>query len=235
MTIQTIRIDSEQPNLPPTVRFSHTPIGSLWQYFGVGVDEVDGSRADRDLNHIVERAAIELSAKVSTRQVKVEVIIDPVLPLLAIEAEQLLPVIAALADNASASVEPGPATVVLRTWWEGDRIGVDAVGVGGHIPQDILSCLLRPGFSTRIADWDTGFGLHDAVLAAQALASKVDIIDSEQGVAFRLTVPLRRGTPLSPPEKILGLTDSDSGVISAAPREPSLPHEVRHKLNVCEA
>ncbi|MCU0662999.1 MAG: hypothetical protein MUC50_11815 [Myxococcota bacterium] len=235
MAIQTIHIDSEQPTLAPVLRFSRTPLGSLWQFFGNGVDEQEGDRALRDLNHVVERVALQLSEKVSSRQVKVEVVIDPLLPLLAIDAMKLLPIVSALADNASACVEPGPGTVVMRTWWQGDHIGVDAVGIGGHIPDDIRASLLRPGFSTRVAHWDTGFGLHDAAATAQSLATTVEVWDSEQGPAFRLSVPLRKGTPLSPPDKILGLSDSSSGAVLACPAEPIVPREVQHKLVVCEA
>jgi nitrogen-specific signal transduction histidine kinase len=235
MTVQTIRIDSQKPTLSPVVRFSRTPLGSLWQFFGMGDDEEEGTRSRRDLNHVVERAATELSQKVSSRQIRVEVLIDPLLPLLAIDAEKFLPIVSALADNASASVEPGPATVVLRTWWEGDRIGVDAVGVGGQIPSNIRECLLRPGFSTRVAEWDTGFGLHEAYAYALALSTTIEVVDVTQGPTFRLSVPLRKGTPLSPPDKILGLADSSSGAIQALPAQPPMPREVSPKIISFEA
>ncbi|MCP4679852.1 MAG: HAMP domain-containing histidine kinase [Deltaproteobacteria bacterium] len=208
MTIQTIIIEDRAKKARPIVKLAGPPPGSVWEYSNLAFPTLGGQdieAADKDLNMACQSAAKFLAEKVSDRQIRVELIIDPLIPPLNIETERLVPIVMDIAENASASVEPGPGTVILRTWWRDQHTGVDAVGLNGVIPSAVRQSLMRPGFSTRVADWDTGFGLHAAVAAAEAIAARVELFEPNDGIGFRLAIPIRSGTPLSPAETTVGL------------------------------
>jgi hypothetical protein len=107
-------------------------------------------------------------------------------------------------------VEPGPGTVTLRTWIEDRFVGVDAVGRGGILPSTIRENLARPGFTTRVGDWDTGFGLHAAMEAAVSIAARIELFEPEGSVGFRLAIPIKQGSPLEPSELQTGLREPES-------------------------
>jgi hypothetical protein len=157
------------------------------------------------INRSASMAARELARKVGDRAVKVELIIQPLMPSIAVHWERLVPIMASIADNASASVEPGPATVSLRTWWEDSHAGLDAVGQGGNIDPVVRARLMAPGFTTRVAEWDTGFGLYEASALAAQIGASISIVDSDADTLFRLTIPLCNSTPAAPPFCELGL------------------------------
>ncbi len=212
MTIQTIKINEMVEEPKPTFRLARTPIGSVWQYVGFAVlpvDETNDQAMVQDLNRAVQLAASRLAKKVGGRDVEVEMVIDPLLPPMWIPEKDILPIAEAIAENASASVEPGPGVVVLRTWWNDKHMCVDAIGKNGRIPNEVKKNIMRPGFTTRVADWDTGFGLYQASIDASSFSSQVELLETNSGVGFRLSIPLRPGSPISGPEAMVGLMDLD--------------------------
>lgn len=219
MTVQTIEINQSTPFVAPKVRLAGTPLANIWEYVGYSLrsEGADGHAGHGDLNKIVQIAAHDLAQKVTGRAVSVELEIDPLIPSPYPFDDTVLDICRQLADNASASVEPGPGTVVLRTWWKGKNVGIDAIGLGGKIPEDIRQGILRPGFSTRVASWDTGFGLHEALCSAGAIGARIDIIPGRDGVRFRVTIPLKSSTPKLPPEKQVGLDDDTVEGLSTRP------------------
>ncbi len=213
MSVQTIVIGNINEKARPTVRLGSLPHVSVWQFAGAFLDESDLSAQGiqgLDLNCAVERAAIELAKKVSGRQVKVEVVMEPLMPRIAFPIEKIVPLIQAIGENASASVEPGPGKIVITTWWKGKHVGVDAVGIGGSIPLVIKNNIMNPGFTTRAGEWDTGFGLYHAGAAANDIGTQVELFEDEDGIGFRLAIPLRKDTPASSPDISVGLSDEYS-------------------------
>ena len=208
MTIQTIIINDKTSKGEPTVKLMGSPALSVWEYVGSCMKSSgskDSGNGLSDLNGVAQKAARILAEKVASRNVDVELIINPLIPPIKVDVEHLVKIVVTIGENASASVEPGPGTVVLKTWWHGKFVGVDAIGRGGKMPAEIRRNLMRPGFTTRVADWDTGFGLHSAKEAALAIDGRIEILDLGEGIGFRLAVPVRVGTPLSPPEAMIGL------------------------------
>jgi len=77
------------------------------------------------------------------------------------------------------------------------------------VPDEIRSNLLRPGFTTRVAEWDTGLGLHEASEAAAAVEGRVEMFEpgDTPGVGFRFAMALCNGTPAGSPEARVCLED----------------------------
>lgn len=209
--IPLIEIQKEKQASQPIVKLSETTLGSIWQYTGMCLNSGERTgRSCQDLNRAAEIAAAALAKKVSDRNITIELIIDPLIPPLGVANERILPIVTDIAENASASVEPGPGTVILRTWFSEKYAGVDAVGMNGFLPNTIRENLTRPGFSTRVADWDTGFGLHAAMEAALSIAARIELFEPEGSVGFRLAIPVKQGNPLNPPEQECALQDPES-------------------------
>ncbi|MDJ0761578.1 MAG: hypothetical protein QNJ97_01210 [Myxococcota bacterium] len=206
--IQTIVIGKDQQSASPAVRLAGHALGSLWEFASLSLSPKPNGTIpnNQDLNIACHMAARLVAEKVSRRGIRVELIIDPVIPPIGINVDDVVPIITSIAENASASVEPGPGTVILRTWWHKKYAGVDAIGRGGSLPEEIRTNLMSPCFTTRVADWDTGFGLFSARKAAAAIRATVELFEPNNGVGFRLAVPIG-GTSLSPPEAEIGLSD----------------------------
>ena len=212
MAIQFIEIGSKNTLRRPIVKLTEATPGSIWQYMGTCVGAAAGnsnSRRLHDLNCAAEAAAAALADKVADRNITVELQIDPMIPPLLIEMERIVPILTLIAENASASVEPGPGTVVLQTWCTDKFAGMDAIGQHGHVPIAVRESWMLPGFSTRVAEWDTGFGLHDAVRAADAIDAKIELLDQTEAVALRLAIPLAAETPLPSAENQVGIPSQE--------------------------
>ena len=210
MAIQFIEIGAEGSAGQPIVRLTEPSTGNLWQYVGACIGAIDDHREYRkahDLNRAAEAAAAALAEKTARRNIRVELLIDPMIPLLPVEMERVVPILTSIAENASASVEPGPGTVLLQTWCTDRFVGMDAVGRNGSVPDAIRESWTLPGFSTRVADWDTGFGLHAAMEAAEAIAARLELLEDSKAVAFRLAIPIKTDTPLPSAEAMVGQPD----------------------------
>jgi nitrogen-specific signal transduction histidine kinase len=176
-----------------------------------------------DINRAAETAAAALADKVASRNISVELRIDPVLPPVGIEIARIVPILMLIAENASASVEPGPGTVILQTWCTDKLIGVDVVGQNGVVPKEIRDSWTLPGFSTRVADWDTGFGLHAALEAATAIAAKIELLELLDAVTFRFAIPLHAKMPFPSLEAEVGIPDSGNKSGETAEVKGDLP------------
>ncbi len=215
MSVRTIVINDKCKVEQPTVKLAAAAPSSVWQYVGFCLNDIDqGEELEdegRDLNRAVQVAAGRLAEKVSGREISIEVVIEPLIPLTNVTTRRLVPLIAAIGENASASVEPGPGTVLLKTWWGNGLAGVDAIGIDGYVPEAIKINLMKPGFTTRVAEWDTGLGLHQASEAAAEIDGKIEVFEpsDQRGIGFRFAFVLKSGTPIDCPETRVGLVDLD--------------------------
>ena len=203
MSLKTITINASTKIESPEIRLAEVPHAGIWQYVGSCLDySTDGSSGViRDLNHATQAAANRLAEKLSLRNISIEVLIDPLIPPTSLSFAQMVPLIQEIGENASAAVEPGPGTVVLRTWWKGGYAGVDAIGKDASVPDVIKRNLMAPGFSTRAGEWDTGFGLHSASERAKALNGVIEYFENEEtGAGFRFAVPVKMASSAGSPE-----------------------------------
>ena len=226
MAIQFIEIGAAGSAAQPIVRLTEPAPGNLWQYIGACMGTIDDHREYRkihDLNRAAEAAAAALAEKTSSRNIRVELLIDPLIPLLPVEMDKVVPILTSIAENASASVEPGPGTVLLKTWCTDSFVGMDAIGRDGSVPEAIRASWTLPGFSTRVAEWDTGFGLHGAMEAAAAIAARLELLEDSSAVAFRLAIPIKPETPLPSAEAMVGPPDDGNTGNRMPPVDEEMP------------
>ncbi len=227
MTIQFIDIGSANASGRPIVKLTEADVGSVLRYIGsssqgLGHAEKVLSKT-HDINRAAEAAAAALADKVATRNITVELRIDPILPPAGVQMDRIVPILTLIAENASASVEPGPGTVIIQTWGTDKTIGVDVIGRNGYVPKEIRDNWTLPGFSTRVADWDTGFGLHAALEAATAVAAKIELLELTDALTFRLEMPLHTKIPYPSAEAEAFIPLSGKAPVAPVEIEGDLP------------
>lgn len=195
--------------------------GASDEFLGIILEEVD--RLDRvvgsvldlarpsstsvvpvDVNAVVRRTLQVLSAERSSEELVVEVVLDPSLPRVAIDAEQLRQVVMNLFRNAAQAMRGrGRITVSSRVrFGRGTRPGVrqkksDAEETwveltvadnGPGMSKTMLEKIFLPFFTTK--EKGTGLGLAISQRIAQAAGGRLEVRSYEgKGSAFTMIVP----------------------------------------------
>jgi signal transduction histidine kinase len=116
--------------------------------------------------------------------------IQPGLPMLECDPEQLKQVLISLVMNASQAMPHGGA-VTLEAQLDGTSINIDAHDQGGGIDEENLEQIFNPFFTTK--ESGTGLGLSVAHQIISQHGGTLTIVrNSAQGVTVRVSIPLRR-------------------------------------------
>lgn len=193
----------------------------------------DGAVVPTDVNAIVRRTLQILSAEPGSEELKIEPTLDPSLPRVAIDPEQLRQVLMNLLRNASQAMK-GRGKVVVSTrvrFGRGTRSGpgsddpfveVTVADNGPGISQKVLENLFMPFFTTK--EKGTGLGLAISQRIVQNAGGRIDVRSYEgKGSTFAVILPAAMdalGTPT--PSSVGNLAPVAS---SPAPgRVSALPH-----------
>jgi signal transduction histidine kinase len=117
--------------------------------------------------------------------------IEPGLPMLECDPEQLKQVLLNLVMNANQAMPHG-GTVLLEARRDGANISIDVHDQGSGIDEDNLDRIFDPFFTTK--ENGTGLGLSVALqIASQHRGILTIARNSPQGVTVRLSLPLQSG------------------------------------------
>ena len=117
--------------------------------------------------------------------------IEPGLPMLECDPEQLKQVLLNLVMNANQAMPHG-GTVLLEAQRDGANISIDVHDQGSGIDEDNLDRIFDPFFTTK--ENGTGLGLSVALQIASQHRGMLTIArNSPQGVTVRLSLPLQSG------------------------------------------
>ena len=116
-------------------------------------------RRETDLN-VVVRETFAATPALSEHDVVWTLGLDPTLPPVSGDPDQIRQVITNLLVNAAqAMAGAGPREAVVRTWWNADWAGFEVLDRGRGIPPDALSRGFEPFFTTKAHGQGTGLGL----------------------------------------------------------------------------
>jgi signal transduction histidine kinase len=144
-----------------------------------------------DLNEIVKATvsvrAYELEmAGIATREEY-----SPLLPLVLANREEIQQVILQLIINAQQAMAaaPGPRVLSIRTAMiNGDAV-LEVRDTGPGVPSEAAGRIFEPFFTTKTGGGGSGLGLSLSLGIANAHRGTLDLLPSETGSCFRLTLP----------------------------------------------
>jgi signal transduction histidine kinase len=171
-----------------------------------------------DVNGVVRRTLQILSTEPGSEELKIEVTLDPALPRVAIDPEQLRQVLMNLLRNAAQAMK-GRGKVVVSTrvrFGRGTRSGaptsddpfveLTVADNGPGISQKVLENLFMPFFTTK--EKGTGLGLAISQRIVQGAGGRIEVRSYEgKGSSFAVILPAvmdALGTPTPSPVGKLG-------------------------------
>jgi signal transduction histidine kinase len=145
------------------------------------------------LNDVVEKTLQLLGPEIENRGVVVKTKLSRNLTSTPIDATQLQQVLVNLVKNAIQAMTTG-GTLTLQTGETGDSVWVSVADTGGGIPQEQISRIFEPFYTTKKKG--TGLGLMIVQRIIRAHNGRVEVEShAGRGATFRIWLPLHERKP----------------------------------------
>jgi signal transduction histidine kinase len=112
------------------------------------------------------------------------------IPLVECYPNRLNQVFMNLLINAAQAI-PDRGTITIKTSRKGDVVKIEITDTGVGIPEENLSRIFDPGFTTKGVGVGTGLGLSICYKIIQEHQGKIEV-ESRNGTTFTITLPLRQ-------------------------------------------
>jgi two-component system, sporulation sensor kinase E len=193
-------IDRRLRKAPPEVR---AEIGSLLEIAKSEIQRLDSIvhqflRAIRpstpqfeshDLNEILEESVTFLRPEIRDRDIIVEMDLDPTLPRVEVDRDQIKQAFYNVIKNAFQAMKTG-GILNIRSWQNEFYISVSFNDTGGGISQEKMSKLFQPYFTTKSSG--SGLGLLIVRRIVREHGGEIEI-ESNEGKGVRVTIHLPYG------------------------------------------
>ncbi|MCG2586034.1 hybrid sensor histidine kinase/response regulator [Massilia sp. TS11] len=152
-------------------------------------------RSQVDLNQLVR----EVTELLVTPQVTLQLTLDPHLPPVFGDEDQLHQVLSNLVLNAQQAMD-GQATRLLRidSDWDEQTITVRVRDSGHGVPADLRERIFEPFFTTKPVGQGTGLGLSVCAAMLEAHGGRLQLEDVGAGACFALVLPRPAQTAAAP-------------------------------------
>ncbi|MGE4505077.1 MAG: ATP-binding protein [Desulfovibrionaceae bacterium] len=142
-----------------------------------------------DLNHIARETVAFLESEVRHRNIGIVYELDPGLPLVTTDANQVQQILLNLVENAIDAVDDG-GTVTVASRPEGDHVAMEVRDTGTGIPPEQLSRIFDPFFTTKAPGEGTGLGLSIIYTTIKKLGGTIAVASEPgKGSTFTFTLP----------------------------------------------
>jgi len=155
-----------------------------------------------DLNEILEESVAFLRTEIRDRDIIVELDLDPTLPLVEVDRDQMKQAFYNVIKNAFQAMRTG-GILHIRSWQNELYVSVSFHDTGGGIPQDKMSKLFQPYFTTKSSG--SGLGLLIVRRIVREHGGEIEI-ESNEGKGVRVTIHLPFGD-----KRIRLLQDQEDG------------------------
>ena len=143
-------------------------------------------------NDIVNRALDIAANSVELQNIRVVTELNPVLPALMADFDQLTQVCTNLVINAIQAMPQG-GKLLLRTSADGDQIKIEVKDTGCGIPQENMGKLFTPFFTTKREVKGVGLGLAVSYGIVQRHHGRIELQSKVgEGTTFIVCLPLHR-------------------------------------------
>jgi signal transduction histidine kinase len=150
-----------------------------------------GERVLLDFNEVVQSAVRLRAYGVEIAGLEVREEYGPNLALVNANREEIQQVVINLIMNAQQAMTAAGirGALAVRTAMEKDGVIVEVRDDGPGIPPEVAGRIFEPFFTTRPAGSGPGLGLSVAFGIATAHGGTLELISTERGACFRLTLP----------------------------------------------
>ena len=144
-----------------------------------------------DVNRVVEETAALADHQLGLHKVRLEKKLEPNLPAILGDANQLEQVLMNLLINAQQAMEGRPGSVKIATRLApGDRIEIQVRDTGPGIPEEIQAKIFEPFFTTKPAGKGTGLGLSVSYGIVKNHKGDIRVESGAgQGTTFTISLP----------------------------------------------
>jgi signal transduction histidine kinase len=142
-----------------------------------------------DLNEIVKKAITVMSYKAHEKGIVLSYHVDPSIPVIPIDPDQIYQVIINLVENAINVLEPTGGAIEVRTYFRGEKAILEVEDTGPGIPEEMLPRIFEPFFTTRAHG--TGLGLHVTRRIIKDHGGEIEIrSELGKGTVFSIQIPI---------------------------------------------
>jgi signal transduction histidine kinase len=147
-----------------------------------------------DIHHLLDEVVAFISFRLTKEGIEVETDYDARIPTMQVDPEQLEQVFLNIIINAVHAMKKGGTLTITTLWLETDRppnarISFTDTGVG--IPQENMSRLFEPYFTTRPPGQGTGLGLHVCRSIVEKHGGRIEVESQVgQGATFHVFLSL---------------------------------------------
>ena len=152
-----------------------------------------------DVNEILEQSISSVNHQPNFNNIQIVKQLAPDLPALQADPAQLIQVFVNLLNNAADAMPQG-GTITLATRREDGRgVKIEIADTGRGIPEENLSKLFTPFFTTKPVGKGTGLGLSIVYGIIKMHRGQIGVKSRVgQGTTFQITLPLTPAEPKSP-------------------------------------
>lgn len=142
-----------------------------------------------DLNEIVQAAVNVRAYELEIARVRIREEYAPNLPLVLANREGIQQVVANLIVNAQQAMDGAGGTLIVRTYLSGGHAALEIKDDGPGVAPHIANRIFEPFVTTKPDVSGTGLGLSLSFGIAHAHGGTLELVPSDVGACFRLTLP----------------------------------------------
>ncbi len=164
-------------------------LDSIVQHFLRAIRPSTPQFETHDLNEILEESVAFLRPEIRVRDIIVELDLDPTLPPVEVDRDQLKQAFYNVIKNAFEAMKSG-GILHIRSWQNELYVSVAFNDTGGGIAQNKMSKLFQPYFTTKSSG--SGLGLLIVRRIVREHGGEIEI-ESNEGKGVRVTIHLPFG------------------------------------------
>jgi signal transduction histidine kinase len=148
----------------------------------------EAERKSADIHEGIESTLMLLQHQLKTR-IRIEKDFGDV-PMIECHPNQLNQVFMNILVNSVQAI-PNRGTIRIRTWKEDQVVKIAISDTGCGIPEEHLSKVFDPGFTTKGVGMGTGLGLSICYRIVRDHGGTIDVESSVAGTTFTITLPVK--------------------------------------------
>ncbi|HXE58539.1 MAG TPA: ATP-binding protein [Gemmatimonadales bacterium] len=189
-------------------------------------------RRPTPLRPLLESTVALLRNQLMAHRVDVRVEVEPDLPEVSLDANQIQQVFVNLLNNASQAIDSTgrPGTIIVRARRQGDGVAVDVIDDGPGMPEAVAARVFEPFFTTKPEGHGTGLGLSISQGIVKEHGGRITLSTmAGNGATFTVELP-QHGEPVTEPPPPAALRPALPLRILVVDDEPHILHYMRATL-----